>query len=117
MYGGAQTEMFLLGNIGDYTTVEDILPIGVASLVGLDIGLLLARFAGVGGFSLNSYFDTFGLEGVLTLITLLILELQFARWGYGTFYASSVKPWSPFVFVCTVFAVQILHDLTVYYGP
>lgn len=121
MYGGAQrdlqTDMFLLGDIGDYTNVDDILPIGIASLVGLDIGILLARFAGLGGFSLNSYFDTFGLESVVAIITLILLEFQLARWGYSGFYATSAKPWSPFVFVCIVFAVQIVHDLTIYYGP
>jgi hypothetical protein len=120
MYGGAQrdlqTDMFLLGDIGDYKAIDDMLPIGVASLVGLDIGLLLTRTAGLGGLSANAYFDSFGLEGVLAMITLILLEFQLGRWMYTGYYATSAKPWSPFVFVCILFAVQVLHDLTVYYG-
>lgn len=127
MYGGArqqhqlqvsqQTDMFILGDIGEFKTVGDMVPIAAASLIGVDVGILLSRFAGVGGYSLNTYFDTFGLEGVVANVFLLMLIFQLARWGYTTFYTSGQRPWSPFVFVCCAIAVQILHDLFIYYGP
>lgn len=126
MYGGArqqhqletsqQTEMFVLGDIGDYKSVDDIFAIASASLIGMDIGVLLSRFGGVGGYSLNTYFDTFGLEGVLANMSYIVILFQIARWFYTTFYAVG-RPWSPFVFVCVVTAVQVVHDLIFYYGP
>jgi hypothetical protein len=116
MYGGAQqqTDMFLLGDVGDYTDVGDLIPFASASLVGLDIGLLLSRFAGLGGLSANAYFDTLGLEGVLATLTLLFLVFQLSRWIYTTVYMG--KPWSPFVFVCILIAIQAIHDLIVSFG-
>ena len=125
MYGGArqhqleisqQTEMFVLGDIGDYKNVDDIFAIASASLIGMDIGVLLSRFGGLGGYSLNTYFDTFGLEGILANISYIVILFQIARWFYTTFYAVG-RPWSPFVFVCVVIAVQVVHDLIFYYGP
>ena len=124
MYGGArqlqvsqQTDMFILGDIGEFKTVGDMVPIAAASLIGVDLGVMLSRFAGVGGYSLNTYFDTFGLEGVIANVFLLMLIFQMARWGYTTFYTSGQRPWSPFVFVCCAIGVQVLHDLFMYYGP
>jgi hypothetical protein len=40
---------------------------------------------------------------------------QVARWVYTTFYAKT-HPWSPFVFVCVLIFVQLIHDLLFYYG-
>lgn len=122
MYGGArhletpqQTDMFILGDIGDYKNVEDITAIASASLIGMDLGLLLSKALGLGGFSLNSYFDTFGLEGVLANTTLVVILFQATRWVYTTFYAVG-RPWSPFVFVCMVIFAQVLHDMIFYHG-
>jgi len=126
MYGGArqqhqletsqQTDMFILGDIGDYKDVGDILAIASASLIGIDLGVLLSRFGGLGGYSLNTYFDTFGLEGILANTSFVVILFQIARWFYTTFYAVG-RPWSPFVFVCILIAVQVVHDLIFYYGP
>ena len=123
MYGGArqleasqQTDMFILGDIGDYKDVTDIVAIASASLIGIDLGILLSRLGGLGGYSLNTYFDTFGLEGVLANTSFVVILFQIARWFYTTFYAVG-RPWSPFVFVCMLIAVQVLHDLIFYYCP
>ena len=126
MYGGArqhhqlespqQTDMFLLGDIGDYKDVGDGVAIATAALVGIDVSILLSRTLGLGGYSMNAYFDTFGLEGITAQISLVLIILQIARWFYTTLYAAGTKPWSPFVFVCIVLAVQVVHDLAFYYG-
>ena len=108
--------MFLLGDIGDYKQVEDILAIASASVIGVDMGVLLSRFGSLGGYSLNTYFDTFGLEGVLAMTSFIVILFQIARWFYTTMYAVG-RPWSPFVFVCILLAVQVVHDLMFYYGP
>jgi len=122
MYGGArhlessqQTDMFILGDIGDYKNVEDIAAIASASLIGMDLGLVLSKGVGLGGPSLNSYFDTFGLEGILANVTLVVILFQITRWVYTTFYAVG-RPWSPFVFICMVIFAQVLHDLIFYHA-
>jgi hypothetical protein len=123
MYGGArqleapqQTDMFILGDIGDYKNVDDIVAISSASLIGMNLGVLLSKFGGLGGYSLNMYFDTFGLEGILANTSFVVILFQIARWFYTTFYAVG-RPWSPFVFVCVLMSVEIIHDLIFYYGP
>jgi hypothetical protein len=116
MEGGGAGESFKLGDIGNYTDLGDLYPIASASLVGINFGVLFARMGGIGGLSLNTYFDTFGLEGVLANVSLLTIVFQIARWAYTTFYTSGGRPWSPFVFVCILILVQLLHDLIFYFG-
>ena len=122
MYGGArqlespqQTDMFILGDIGDYKNVEDIVAVAAASLLGTDLGVLLSRVVGLGGFSLNTYFDTFGLEGVLANMSFIVILFQATRWVYTTFYAVG-RPWSPFVFISMLISAQVIHDLIFYHG-
>jgi len=108
--------MFILGDIGDYKDVGDIVAIASASLIGVDLSILLSRVGGLGGFSLNAYFDSFGLEGILANTSFVVILFQIARWFYTTFYAVG-RPWSPFVFVCMLIAIQVVHDIIFYYGP
>ena len=122
MYGGArhqlensQTDMFILGDIGDYKNVDDLVAISSGALIGINLGVILSRFGGVGGYSLNTYFDTFGLEGILANSSFVVILFQIVRWFYSTFYAVG-RPWSPFVFVCMLISAQVIHDLIIYYG-
>jgi len=109
-------DLFRLGDIGDYKVTDDILPIGSATIIAINFVAMLTRLGLVGGKSLNTYFDTFGLEGILANASLIVIMFQVARWGYTKFYTEGGRPWSPFVFVCTLIVVQILHDLLFYYG-
>ena len=114
--GGDADDYFRLEDIGDYTHVEEIFPIGVATLFVINIVITLARMGVAGGKSLNAYFDNFGLEGILTNTSLVVLLFQVARFAYTSFYTTGGRPWSPLVFVCVLVVVQILHDLMFYYG-
>jgi hypothetical protein len=108
---------FKLGDISDYREINDFRPIASATLVGINLTLLLARFGGLGGISLNTYFDAFGLEGILSNMSLVVILMQAARWGYTKFYnPAGSKPWSPFIFVCILIGVQMVHDMLFYYG-
>ena len=107
---------FTLSNIGDYKKVEDLYVIGSASLFTLFLSVIAARIGGLGGLTLNTYFDMFGLEGVLSNTMLVTLILQISRYFYTVFYGASGKAWSPFVFICIVLVLQVLHDLLFYYG-
>ncbi len=117
MEGGGQSgEGWKLGDIGDYRDANDIWPIASASIVSINLSLALTRFGGIGGFSLNTFFDTFGLEGLLANASWIVILFQAARWVYTSFYSSGGRTWSPFVFVCILLAVQVVHDLLFYYG-
>jgi hypothetical protein len=117
MDGGGTSELFVLGDIGNYKNVDDFAPIVSASLIGMNFAVTLSRFGSMGGFSMNAYFDTFGLEGILANTSFLVIMFQLTRWAYTTFYTSGERPWSPFVFVCILISMEFLHDLIFYYGP
>jgi len=112
---GGSVEAFRLGNIGNFAEIEDFYPMTIASVFGLNLAIAAARLGNVGGASLNTYFDAFGLEGILANVALVILILQISRFGYTNGYGLT-KPWSPFVFVCILLVVQFLHDLIFYFG-
>ena len=114
--GGTTTELFVLGDIGNYKEISDIAPIVSASIIGLNFAIAFSRFGSLGGFSMNAYFDTFGLEGILANISFMAIMFQLARWLYTTFYATGDRVWSPFVFVCIMIGIQFIHDLIFYYG-
>jgi len=117
MEGGAQTtSKFELGDIGDYRSADDIFVIFGASIFSLSLITIAARIGGLGGVPLNTYFDMFGLEGILSNAMLLVILIQIARYLYSTLYTSYGKGWSPFVFLCFVLIAQVLHDVLFYYG-
>lgn len=116
MEGGGASEFFILGDIGNYKDVADFAPIISASLIGMNFAVVLSKFGSLGGFSMNAYFDTFGLEGILANTSFLVIIFQITRWIYTTFYTSGDRPWSPFVFVCILIAIEFIHDLIFYYG-
>jgi hypothetical protein len=115
--GAAAGEGFKLGDIGDYRDGTDFYPIGLAAIFGMNLSVIVAKVGGLGGTSLNTFFDAFGLEGLLANASLVVILMQIARWLYTTFYnTAGSKPWSPFIFVCILLVVQLLHDLIFYYG-
>jgi hypothetical protein len=41
---------------------------------------------------------------------------QLTRFAYTKLYTEAGKAWSPFVFVCALIVMQVLHDLVFYFG-
>jgi hypothetical protein len=117
MEGGyvEQKEYMKLGNIGDYKELADLTYVAAASVVSLDAVLALNKFGGVGGTTLNSFFDTLGLEAVVVIVVLVVVLFEVARFAYS-FYTSGGKVWSPLVFVAILLGVQMVHDLIFYVG-
>jgi hypothetical protein len=114
MEGGGSS--IYLSDIGDYRNIDDIYTIVNSSLFTLTLSLLATRIGNLGGYSLNTYFDLFGIEGVVSTTMLMAIIFQVARYFYTVLYAKADKSWSPFVFICAVIVVQILHDVLFYYG-
>lgn len=111
--GGSKFE---LSDIGDYRSSDEIFVIGNAAMFSLLLFTIATRIGGLGGLPLNTYFDIFGIEGVLSNTMLLVILIQFARYIYSTLYTSYGKAWSPLVFLCFVLAAQALYDVLFYYG-
>jgi hypothetical protein len=109
-------EFFELGDISDYKSADDIFPIGSATIVAMNFAAILTKMDVIHSKSLNAYFDTFGFEGVLANMSLIVILFQIARWGYTKAYKDTGRAWSPFVFVCFLIGVQVLYDLLFYYG-
>ena len=117
MEGGGQIEQkeyMKLGNIGDYKELADLTDVAAASVVGLDTVLALNKFGGVGGTTLNSFFDTLGLEAVVVIVALVVVLFEVSRFAYSYFYTSGGKVWSPLVFVAILLGVQMVHDTLFY---
>lgn len=115
MEGGGGS-FFQLGDIGDYKLVEDVYPIGIASLFTVLLTYTTVRIGSIGGVTCNTYLDMFGLDAVLLNTVLLIIILQISRYFYSAVYASGGKSWSPLVFMAVAIAVNFLHDGLMYYG-
>lgn len=113
---GGYAPRFELSDIGDYRSTDDIFVIGSSSIFSLFLLTIATRIGGFGGFPLNTYFDMFGLEGVLSNTMLLVILIQIARFLYTQFYTLYGKAWSPFVFLCFVLITQGLYDAFFYYG-
>jgi len=65
---------------------------------------------------MNTFFDMFGIEGIITMVMLVIILFQITRYFYTVFYEKSGKLWSPFVFICFLLGVHLVHDLIFYFG-
>ena len=109
-------DLFRLGDIGDYKHADDIIPIGSATIFVINAAAMLTRMGYIGGKSLNTYFENFGLEGILANTSLIVIMFQLTRYLYTKFYTEGGKAWSPFVFVCALIVVQVIHDLIFYFG-
>lgn len=118
MEGGAigSNSGIRLADIGDFRKVDETMTVTQASLFSTLLVLLSARIGNVGGDSLNKLFDQFGLESVVGLVAILTILLQFGRYVYSMTYGGYGKPWSPFIFVCIIISVQLIHDAMYSYG-
>lgn len=114
--GGGLDLQIKLHDIGDYTDVDDFRSIISGSFVAINMALALGRMGALKSVSFNSYFDTFGLEGILANTSLAVLVIQVARFLYTRFYSVGGRPWSPLVFFAIVGSVQVIHDLLFYFG-
>jgi len=105
-----------LSNIGKYESVDEIATIANAGLFTTLLAIVSARIGQVGGTSLNTYFEVFGLEGIVSCVMLVAILFQIARYFYTTLYATYERAWSPFIFICFLLGTQVVSDLAFYYG-
>lgn len=119
MQGGAPSSFMTnindLPNISDFKDVS-ILPFLLGGILFVDVFVLfLTRYYQIGGKSLNLWYDTFGLEGVIADVGIIFLGFLLAQYVYS-FYVAPLYGWSPFLFVVLLVGIQLLHDVGFYYG-
>jgi hypothetical protein len=105
-----------LSNIGKYESIDEIATIANAGLFTTFLAIVSARIGELGGVSLNTYFELFGLEGIVSCVALIGILFQIARYFYTTLYATYERAWSPFIFICFLVGTQVVSDLAFYYG-
>ena len=105
-----------LGDISDFTEIRDLGAISVAGTFMSFLVVLSARIANFGGVPLNTLFDMFGMEAVVSMVFLILILFQITRYFNTVFYERSGKAWSPFVFVCFLLGVHLVHDLVFYFA-
>jgi hypothetical protein len=105
-----------LSNIGKHESTDEILTIANSAFFTIFLVILSARIGGLGGFPLNTYFEIFGLEGIVSCVALIVILFQTTRYFYSTFYGTYERSWSPLVFICMLLGVQAVYDLAFYYG-
>ena len=105
-----------LGDISDFTEIRDLGAISVAGTFMSFLVVLSARIANFGGVPLNTLFDMFGMEAVVSMVILVLILFQITRYLYTVFYEKGGKAWSPFVFICFLIGVHLIHDLVFYFA-
>ena len=119
MQGGAPASVLTnindLPNLSDFTETKN-LPFLLAGILLVDVFVLfLTRYYQVGGKSLNLWYDTFGIEGVIADVGIIFLGFLLAQYIYSL-YVAPLYGWSPFLFVVVLVGIQLLHDVGFYYG-
>ena len=105
-----------LSDISDFMEIRDLGAISVAGTFMSFLVALSARIANFGGVPLNTLFDMFGMEAVVSMVALILILFQITRYVYTIFYEKSGKAWSPFVFMCFLVGVHLIHDLVFYFA-
>ena len=112
----ARSPMIHLSNIGKYESIEELATIANAGLFTVFLAIVSARIGNLGGLPLNTYFEMFGHEGVVSCVMLIAILFQIARYFYSTLYGKYDRAWSPFIFICFLIGTQVIYDLAFYYG-
>jgi hypothetical protein len=82
------------------------------SVLSLDTAVLfLARYADVGGKSLNEWYDRFGLVAVLSDVSIIVIGFLIAQVVYPFLFST----YSLLPFLGVVVSVQAIHDILFYF--
>jgi hypothetical protein len=84
----------------------------VAILVVDVVVIILSRHTGIFGNVLNTWYDRFGLNGVIADVLSIAIGFWLARWVYNTWFAGRGLAW----FLGILVLVQMIHDILFYVG-
>ena len=105
-----------IANIGNYKATEDWWVILPAILSLETILILLVRFIpGFFGKSANEWYDTFGMTGVLSDVSIFAITIAIARYIYTVFFMEQ-EGWSIWYFIALAIIFQVVYDIIYNFG-
>jgi hypothetical protein len=101
-------------NISNYKDISNI-PYYLLGILIVDVAVLfLVRYFGIGGKSLNAWYDKFGLQAVIADVFIIMIGFVIAQYVYTNYIMPSYG-WNPIIFILLVVFIQVIHDLAFYY--
>lgn len=92
------------------------LPLILAAILLVDVlVIVIARFTGLFGTVINTWYDRFGLSAVLADVGIIFLGFLVGRWIY-TKYIKPRYGWDGWLFTALMLVVQMVHDALFYVG-
>jgi hypothetical protein len=102
-------------DVSNYEESKDLWLILAAILLIDVIVIIIARFTGLFGSIINTWYDKFGLNAVLADVLIIFLGFLVARWIY-TKYVKPRYGWDAWMFTGLMILVQLVHDTLFYFG-
>lgn len=93
-------------------SVYDVIRLFFAILSLDTIVLFLTRYFDIGGYSLNKWYDKFGIVAVLSDVTIILIGFLIANFVYPFIF----EKYSLIYFLVLVVIVQAIHDFLFYIG-
>lgn len=102
-----------ISDISNYKNVNDI-PLFLLGILIVDIFVLFfVRYIGIGGISLNKWYDKYGLLAVIADVFIILIGFMIAQYIYTIF----IKPkygWNIIIFLILLVFIQVIHDILLY---
>jgi hypothetical protein len=102
-----------ISDISNYKNVNDI-PLFLLGILIVDIFVLFfVRYIGIGGISLNKWYDKYGLLAVIADVFIILIGFMIAQY----IYTILIKPkygWNIIIFLILLVFIQFIHDILLY---
>ena len=102
-------------DISDYKETTDLWLILAAILLIDVIVIIIARFTGLFGTVINTWYTRFGLGAVIADVGIIFLGFLVARYIY-TAYLKPRYGWDAWLFSALMIVIQLIHDTLFYLG-
>jgi hypothetical protein len=103
-------------DLSNYKNGNDLIIIFFAILTVDVVVIFLTRyFPEIFGTTLNLWYDRFGLNAVLSDVTIILLGFVIARYLY-TWFIKPKYEWNPILFMGLLVVTQVIHDVLFYFG-
>ena len=103
--------MSFFADISDYKDLSDLLPIVTAVLTVEMTFIFFARWF-LGEKNTNTWYTKFGMNALLSDMTIIIIGLLLARYLYKTFF----QQWNITSYTLLSVGIQVIHDILYYVG-
>jgi hypothetical protein len=103
-----------LPNISDYRDISNIPYFLLGILIVNIVVLFIIRYTGLGGKSLSTWYDKFGLIAVIADVLIIFIVFILGQIIY-THFILPYYGWNPIVFILIVVFIQMIHVFSLYY--